>query len=178
MWTTNGCTTRSQRRGGAPDRKTRRSRRPKGGWPPTSKRWKPISSARDALGHDLIPSPAPSDAGGASHPVGPSPRHATAAQSRAGADARQAGALEAADSDAGAPQLRHVPTHRARSRRAAGADDAVLAAIDQCLRARLARAAPPPPPRPVAPAPARPAPSPVVAVTDTRSEERRVGKEC
>ena len=49
--------------------------------------------------------------------------------------------------------------------RAAGADDAVLAAIDQCLRARLARAAPP---RPVAPAPARPsapAPSPVVAVT-------------
>ena len=51
--------------------------------------------------------------------------------------------------------------------RAAGADDAVLAAIDQCLRARLARAAPPPRPRPVAPAPARPAPSPVVAVTDT-----------
>src|SRR5438876_12405491 len=49
--------------------------------------------------------------------------------------------------------------------RAAGADDAVLAAIDQCLRARLARAAPP---RPVAPAPARPsAPAPVVAVTDT-----------
>src|SRR2546430_3618471 len=47
--------------------------------------------------------------------------------------------------------------------RAAGADDAVLAAIDQCLRARLARAAPPPRPRPVAPAPARPAPSPVVA---------------
>src|SRR5205809_5550553 len=29
--------------------------------------------------------------------------------------------------------------------RAAGADDAVLAAIDQCLRARLARAAPPRP---------------------------------
>ncbi len=54
--------------------------------------------------------------------------------------------------------------------RAAGADDAVLAAIDQCLRARLARATPPPSPRPVAPAPARPsapAPSPVVAVTDT-----------
>src|SRR5947199_5989305 len=52
--------------------------------------------------------------------------------------------------------------------RAAGADDAVLAAIDQCLRARLARATAPP--RPVAPAPARPsapAPSPVVAVTDT-----------
>ena len=52
--------------------------------------------------------------------------------------------------------------------RAAGADDAVLAAIDQCLRARLARATPPPSPRPVAPAPARPsapAPSPVVAVT-------------
>src|SRR5712671_4317991 len=48
--------------------------------------------------------------------------------------------------------------------RAAGADDAVLAAIDQCLRARLARSAPP---RPVAPAPARPAPSPVLAVTDT-----------
>src|SRR5881398_2554435 len=42
--------------------------------------------------------------------------------------------------------------------RAAGADDAVLAAIDQCLRARLARAAPPPPPppRPLVPAPARP----------------------
>src|SRR6266700_4140203 len=41
--------------------------------------------------------------------------------------------------------------------RAAGADDAVLAAIDQCLRARLARATPPPPPpRPVAPAPVRP----------------------
>src|SRR5881396_3288734 len=54
--------------------------------------------------------------------------------------------------------------------RAAGADDAVLAAIDQCLRARLARATPPPSPRPVAPAPARPSapvPSPVVAVTDT-----------
>src|SRR5205823_13120712 len=50
--------------------------------------------------------------------------------------------------------------------RAAGADDAVLAAIDQCLRARLARTAPPPRPRPVAPAPARPAPAPVV-VTDT-----------
>src|SRR5438046_2301457 len=37
--------------------------------------------------------------------------------------------------------------------RAAGADDAVLAAIDQCLRARLARVTPPPrpapPPRPV-----------------------------
>src|SRR2546422_4610589 len=54
--------------------------------------------------------------------------------------------------------------------RAAGADDAVLGAIDQCLRARLARAAPPPPPQPppVVPAPARPrapAPSPVVAVT-------------
>src|SRR5260370_10568137 len=47
--------------------------------------------------------------------------------------------------------------------RAAGADDGVLAAIDQCLRARLARSAPP---RPVAPVPARPAPSPVVAVTD------------
>src|SRR5207253_3391855 len=51
--------------------------------------------------------------------------------------------------------------------RAAVADDGVLAAIGQCLRARLARAAPPPRPRPVAPAPARPAPSPVVAVTDT-----------
>ena len=49
--------------------------------------------------------------------------------------------------------------------RAAGADDAVLAAIDQCLRARLARVTPPP--RPVARPPARPAPSPVVAVTDT-----------
>src|SRR5205809_921497 len=36
MWTTNGCTTRSQRRGGAPDRKTRRSRRPKGGEPLTA----------------------------------------------------------------------------------------------------------------------------------------------
>ena len=59
--------------------------------------------------------------------------------------------------------------------RAAGADDAVLTAIDQCLRARLARAAPPSPPppppapsaRPRAPAPARPsappaAPLPVV----------------
>ena len=59
--------------------------------------------------------------------------------------------------------------------RAAGADDAVLAALDECLRARLARAAPRPPPppppapsaRPRAPAPARPsapppAPLPVV----------------
>src|SRR5207249_5569644 len=106
--------------GGAPDRETRRSRRPKGGWPPTWKGWKPISSARDALGHDLAPSPVARDAGRASHPVGPSPGHATAPPSRAGADARQAGALEAADSDAGAPQLRHVPAHRARSRRAAG----------------------------------------------------------
>src|SRR2546426_9384965 len=44
--------------------------------------------------------------------------------------------------------------------RAAGADDAVLAAIDQCLRARLARATAQP--RPVAPAP-----SPVVAVDPT-----------
>src|SRR6266702_850714 len=153
MWTTSGCTTRSQRRGGAPDRKTRRSRRPKGGWPPTSKRWKPISSARDAPGHDLIPSPAPSDAGGASHPAGPSPRHATAAHSRAGADARQAGALEAADSDPGAPQLRHVPAHRARSRRAAG-------------RRRRRRGA-----RRHRPVPARPTPSPVVAVTDTSARE-------
>src|SRR6266480_799023 len=54
--------------------------------------------------------------------------------------------------------------------RAAGADDAVLAAIDQCLRARLARAAPP---RPVAPAPARPsarAPSPVVAATQAPTD--------
>src|SRR3989441_7764524 len=54
--------------------------------------------------------------------------------------------------------------------RAAGADDAVLTAIDQCLRARLARAAPPPSPRPVAPAPARPsapAPSPVGRVPAT-----------
>src|SRR3989454_2651698 len=54
--------------------------------------------------------------------------------------------------------------------RAAGADDAVLAAIDQCLRARPARATPPPSPRPVAPAPARPSapvPSPVVAVAHT-----------
>src|SRR5213076_710957 len=49
--------------------------------------------------------------------------------------------------------------------RAAGADDAVLASIDQCLRARLARVTPPP--RTVARPPARPAPSPVVAVTDT-----------
>ena len=54
--------------------------------------------------------------------------------------------------------------------RAAGADDAVLAAIDQCLRARLARATPPP--RPVAPAPARPsAPAPpVVAVTQAPTD--------
>src|SRR6266566_3372293 len=120
MWTTNGCTTRSRRRGGAPDRKTRRWRRPKGGWPPTSKRWKPTSSARDAPGHDLAPSPVARDAGGASHPAGRRPGHAAAAQGRAGADARQAGALEAADSDPGAPQLRHVPAHRARPRRAAG----------------------------------------------------------
>src|SRR5947208_1366940 len=120
MWTTNGCTTRSPRRGGAPDRKTRRSRRPKGGWPQTSKRWKPTSSARDAPGHDLAPSPVARDAGGASHPASQRPGHAAAAQGRAGADARQAGALEAADSDSGAPQLRHVPAHRARPRRAAG----------------------------------------------------------
>ena len=56
--------------------------------------------------------------------------------------------------------------------RTAGADDAVLAALDECLRARLARAAPRSPPpapsaRPRAPAPARPsapppAPLPVV----------------
>src|SRR5256885_8008084 len=62
------------------------------------------------------------------------------------------------------------PAHARAELRAAGADDAVLAAIDQCLRARLARATPPPSPRPVAPAPARPSapvPSPVVAVTDT-----------
>src|SRR3989449_3010305 len=120
MWTTNGCTTRSQRRGGAPDRKTRRSRRPKGGWPPTSKRWKPTSSARDAPGHDLAPSPVARDTGGASHPAGRGARHTAVAQGRAGADAREAGALEAADSDPGTPQLRHVPAHRARPRRAAG----------------------------------------------------------
>src|SRR5213083_939499 len=174
MWTTNGCTTRSQRRGGAPDRKTRRSRRPKGGWPPTSKRWKPISSARDAPGHDLIPSPAPSDAGGASHPAGQRSGHATAPQSRAGANARQAGALEAADSDAGAPQPRHVPAHRARPRRAAGRrrgrrgarrhrsvsarpTGARLAAPARRSSAcASARAAPPPPPPPPPPAPPRP----------------------
>src|SRR6266566_2342246 len=54
------------------------------------------------------------------------------------------------------------------------AHDAVLAAIDQCLRARLARATPPPPPpRPVAPAPVRPsapAPSPVVAATQAPTD--------
>src|SRR5213080_78223 len=157
MWTTNGCTTRSQRRGGAPDRKTRRSRRPKGSWPPTWKRWKPISSARDAPGHDLAPSPVARDAGGASHPVGPSPRHATAAQSRAGADARQAGALEAADSDSGAPQLRHVPAHRARPRRAAG----------RRRRRRGARRHRPVPARPTGarrpPPPPAPPPRPVIS---------------
>jgi len=48
---------------------------------------------------------------------------------------------------------------------AAGADAAVLAAIDQCLRARLARAAPPRP----TPAPARPsAPAPVAVVPQAR----------
>src|SRR5207249_1067380 len=52
--------------------------------------------------------------------------------------------------------------------RAAGADDAVLAAIDQCLRARLARATPPPPPPPPPlppppPRPRPPAPPPAVA---------------
>src|SRR5207244_4391184 len=55
--------------------------------------------------------------------------------------------------------------------RAAGADDAVLAAIDQCLRARLARTAPPP--RPPAPAPARPSappPSPLVAATQAPTD--------
>src|SRR5256885_7337112 len=46
--------------------RSRRSRRPKGGWPPTSKRWKPTSSARDAPGHDLAPSPVARDARGAS----------------------------------------------------------------------------------------------------------------
>src|SRR5437773_2809656 len=117
MWTTNGCTTRSPRRGGAPDRKTRRSRRPKGDWPPTSKPLKPTSSARDAPGHDLAPSPVARDAGGggASHPASRRPGHAAAAQGRAGADARQAGALEAADSDPGAPQLRDRKSTRLNS---------------------------------------------------------------
>src|SRR2546423_14946957 len=46
--------------------------------------------------------------------------------------------------------------------RAAGADEAVLTAIDQCLRARLARPPPPPPPaaRPAPPPPPPPAPPP------------------
>ena len=52
---------------------------------------------------------------------------------------------------------------------AAGADAAVLAAIDQCRRARLARAAPPPPPPPPTPAPARPsAAAPVAVVPQAR----------
>jgi hypothetical protein len=50
--------------------------------------------------------------------------------------------------------------------RSAGADDAVLAAIDQCLRARLARAAPPRP----APAPST---SPVAPPTDTSAAVAR-----
>src|SRR5438445_819318 len=49
--------------------------------------------------------------------------------------------------------------------RAAGADDAVLAAIDQCLRARLARAAPPPRPTP-APPPPPPAPPPRPVISE------------
>jgi hypothetical protein len=62
------------------------------------------------------------------------------------------------------------PSERDRAElRAAGADDEVLAAVDQCLRARLARAAPPPsrpppPPPPPRPRP-QPAPAPVVVVT-------------
>ena len=59
------------------------------------------------------------------------------------------------------------PSERDRAElRAAGADDEVLAAVDQCLRARLARAAPPPsrPPRP------RPAPAPVVVVTQVPAD--------
>jgi len=58
------------------------------------------------------------------------------------------------------------PSERDRSElRAAGANDEVLAAIDQCLRARLARAAPPPSRPPAPPPPPRPAPAPVVVVT-------------
>ena len=51
----------------------------------------------------------------------------------------------------------HPTAHDRTDLRAAGADDAVFSAIDQCLRARLARAAPAPAP---APAPARPTPPP------------------
>src|SRR5438105_13847312 len=57
------------------------------------------------------------------------------------------------------------PSERDRADlRAAGADDALLAAIDQCLRTRPAARpnAPPPPPSPAAAAPAKPAqPAPV-----------------
>src|SRR5437763_6813006 len=57
------------------------------------------------------------------------------------------------------------PSERDRADlRAAGADDALLAAIDQCLRTRTAARpnAPPPPPSPAAAAPAKPAqPAPV-----------------
>jgi len=61
------------------------------------------------------------------------------------------------------------PSERDRSElRAAGADDEVLAAVDQCLRARLARAAPPPSRPP--PPPPRPAPAPVVVVTHTPAD--------
>jgi len=64
------------------------------------------------------------------------------------------------------------PSERDRAElRAAGADEEVLAAVDQCLRARLARAAPPTPPAPPpsrpppSPPRPRPAPAPVVVVT-------------
>ncbi|HTD69149.1 MAG TPA: Ig-like domain-containing protein, partial [Gemmatimonadales bacterium] len=65
------------------------------------------------------------------------------------------------------------PSERDRAElRAAGADEEVLAAVDQCLRARLARAAPPPPPPPSRPPPPRPrpAPAPVVVVTHTPAD--------
>ena len=65
------------------------------------------------------------------------------------------------------------PSERDRAElRAAGADDEVLAAVDQCLRARLARAAPPPSrPSPPPPRPRpRPAPAPVVVVTQVPAD--------
>ena len=53
--------------------------------------------------------------------------------------------------------------------RAAGADDAVFSAIDQCLRARLARAAPAPAPAPAPPRPPPPPPPPPGACAAERS---------
>src|SRR5438034_411628 len=170
MWTTNGCTTRSQRRGGlrigrhdARDTRRAAGRRRRNGGSRLRALGMPqaMTSLRVLLLVTLGVLPIQPAGAQGTQPL----RKAELVRTLA----RRALSKPQIASLVRRNCVTFQPTAHDRAElRAAGADDAVLAAIDQCLRARLARATPPPSPRPVAPAPARPsapAPSPVVAVT-------------